>query len=68
MILEGRDKLVSLDARGIHDLIYLDLLPKLNIYRRDLIHGDGYRLFLSPATDGRPGPLFVLHFRRELSG
>ena len=25
------------DRRGIHDLIHLDLLPKLNIYRPDLI-------------------------------
>ena len=28
------------DTRGIHDLMYLDLLPKLNIYRPDLIPGD----------------------------
>jgi len=28
------------DTRGIHDLIYLDLLPKLNIYRPDLIPSD----------------------------
>ena len=28
------------DIRGIHDLMYLDLLPKLNIYRPDLIPGD----------------------------
>jgi ribonuclease J len=28
------------DTRGIHDLIHLDLLPKLNIYRPDLIPGD----------------------------
>ncbi len=26
--------------RGIHDLIYLDLIPKLNIYRNDLIPSD----------------------------
>ena len=25
------------DTRGIHDLMYLDLLPRLNIYRPDLI-------------------------------
>lgn len=25
------------ETRGIHDLMYLDLLPKLNIYRPDLI-------------------------------
>jgi ribonuclease J len=28
------------DTRGIHDLMYLDLLPKLNIYRPDLISTD----------------------------
>jgi ribonuclease J len=28
------------DTRGIHDLIHLDLLPKLNIYRPDLIPAD----------------------------
>ena len=28
------------DIRGIHDLMYLDLLPKLNIYRPDLIPTD----------------------------
>jgi len=28
------------DTRGIHDLMYLDLLPKLNIYRPDLIPVD----------------------------
>ena len=28
------------DTRGIHDLMYLDLLPKLNIYRPDLIPSD----------------------------
>ncbi|MGQ9781596.1 MAG: MBL fold metallo-hydrolase RNA specificity domain-containing protein [Nitrososphaeria archaeon] len=27
-------------SRGIHDLIYLGLIPKLNIYRRDLIPSD----------------------------
>ena len=26
--------------RGIHDLIFLDLIPKLNIYRTDLITSD----------------------------
>jgi ribonuclease J len=25
------------DTRGIHDLVHLDLLPKLNIYRPNLI-------------------------------
>ena len=28
------------DTRGIHDLMYLDLLPKLNIYRPDLVPSD----------------------------
>ena len=28
------------DTRGIHDLMYLDFLPKLNIYRPDLIPAD----------------------------
>ena len=28
------------DTRGIHDLMYLNLLPKLNIYRPDLIPSD----------------------------
>ncbi|NPV63608.1 MAG: MBL fold metallo-hydrolase [Methanotrichaceae archaeon] len=32
--------LKSRDTRGIHDLMYLDLLPKLNIYRSDLIPAD----------------------------
>ena len=27
-------------GRGIHDLIHLNLIPKLNIYRRDLIPSD----------------------------
>jgi ribonuclease J len=30
----------SRDTRGIHDPIYLDLLPRLNIYRSDLIPAD----------------------------
>lgn len=32
--------LQSRDTRGIHDMMYLDLLPKLNIYRPDLIPSD----------------------------
>jgi len=28
------------DSRGIHDLVHLDLIPKLNIYRADLIPTD----------------------------
>lgn len=28
------------DTRGIHDLMYLDLLPKINVYRPDLIPAD----------------------------
>ena len=28
------------DSRGIHDLVHLDLIPKLNIYRTDLIPTD----------------------------
>ncbi|MCJ7445999.1 MAG: MBL fold metallo-hydrolase [Methanotrichaceae archaeon] len=32
--------LKSRDTRGIHDLVYLGLLPKLNIYRPDLIPSD----------------------------
>jgi ribonuclease J len=32
--------LKSRDTRGIHDLVYLNLLPKLNIYRPDLIPAD----------------------------
>lgn len=28
------------DTRGIHDLVYLDLVPKLNIYRSDIIPSD----------------------------
>src|SRR5512137_83733 len=28
------------DTRGIHDQVYLGLLPKLNIYRPDLIPSD----------------------------
>lgn len=34
------DFLKSRDTRGIHDLMYLDLLPKLNIYRPDLTPSD----------------------------
>ena len=34
------ESLKSRDTRGIHDLMYLDLLPKLNIYRPDLIPAD----------------------------
>lgn len=30
----------SSSLKGIHDLMYLDLLPKLNIYRPDLIPSD----------------------------
>ncbi len=32
--------LKSRDTRGIHDLLHLNLIPKLNIYRRDLIPAD----------------------------
>ena len=32
--------LKSRDTRGIHDLVYLGLLPRLNIYRPDLIPSD----------------------------
>ncbi len=28
------------DTRGIHDLLYLNLIPKLNIYRKDLVPAD----------------------------
>jgi ribonuclease J len=28
------------DTRGIHDLMYLDLVPKLNVYRPDIIPSD----------------------------
>lgn len=28
------------DSRGIHDLVHLDLIPKLNIYRADLVPAD----------------------------
>jgi ribonuclease J len=28
------------DTRGIHDLLYLNLIPKLNIYRQDLLPSD----------------------------
>lgn len=28
------------DVRGIYDLIYLDIIPKLNIYRQDIIPAD----------------------------
>jgi ribonuclease J len=34
------DFLKNRDTRGIHDLMYLDLLPKLNIYRPDLVPSD----------------------------
>ena len=34
------DFLKNRDTRGIHDLIYLDILPKLNIYRPDLTPHD----------------------------
>jgi len=27
-------------SRGIHDLFHLGIIPKLNIYRRDLVPGD----------------------------
>jgi len=32
--------LKSRDSRGIHDLLYLDILPRLDIYRPDLIPDD----------------------------
>ncbi|MFA5295445.1 MAG: hypothetical protein WC382_08025 [Methanoregulaceae archaeon] len=28
------------DSRGIHDLVHLDLIPKLDIYRSDLLPAD----------------------------
>lgn len=34
------DFLSERSYRGIHDLLYLDLIPKLDIYRRDLIPAD----------------------------
>ncbi|MCD1295607.1 MBL fold metallo-hydrolase [Methanocella sp. CWC-04] len=36
--------LTERDSRGIHDHLYLDLIPKLNIYRDDLITTDVGRL------------------------
>ena len=41
------------DTRGIHDLMYLDLLPKLNIYRPDLIPSD---LSLASSLRSMPPP------------
>lgn len=41
--------LASRDTRGIHDLYHLDLVPKLNVYRPDLVPSD-LRL------DGHPSP------------
>jgi len=35
-----QDFLTERSSRGIHDLIYLGLIPKLNIYRKDLIPSD----------------------------
>lgn len=32
--------LKSRDTRGIHDLLHLNLIPKLNIYRQDLVPAD----------------------------
>lgn len=38
------------DLRGIHDLMYLGLIPKVNIYRNDLVPSD-VRLDSYPAPD-----------------
>jgi len=38
------------DSRGIHDLVHLDLIPKLNIYRSDLIPSD-LRMGACPAPE-----------------
>ena len=38
------------DSRGIHDLVHLDLVPKLNIYRNDLIPSD-LRMDACPAPE-----------------
>jgi ribonuclease J len=53
------------DTSGIHDLMYLDLLPKLNIYRPDLIPGD-LSLSQYPALD--VAAVLLSHAHRTTAG
>jgi ribonuclease J len=50
-----QDFLKERSNRGIHDLIHLDMIPRINIYRPDLIPAD-----INPAQWPRPGVEAVL--------
>lgn len=51
------DFLSERDARGIHDFISLDMIPRINVYRRDLIPSD---LDLMVSSFSRINPEAVL--------
>ncbi|MCJ7445495.1 MAG: ribonuclease J [Methanotrichaceae archaeon] len=53
------------DTRGIHDQIYLGLLPKLNIYRPDLIPSD---LSLSPYPTLNIAAVLLSHAHMDHAG
>lgn len=59
------DFLKSRDTRGIHDLMYLDLLPKLNIYRPDLIPAD---LSVSQYPSLKVGAVLLSHAHLDHCG
>ncbi|HOT03993.1 MAG TPA: ribonuclease J [Methanolinea sp.] len=53
------------DSRGIHDLVHLDLIPKLNIYRSDLIPSD---LRMSAYPSPEIAAVLVSHAHIDHSG
>ena len=53
------------DSRGIHDLVHLDLIPKLNIYRPDLVPAD---IDLSPYPKLPVAAVLLSHAHVDHSG
>jgi ribonuclease J len=53
------------DSRGIHDLIHLDLIPKINIYRPDLVPSD---VDLSPYPRPEVTAVLLSHAHVDHSG
>jgi ribonuclease J len=53
------------DSRGIHDLIHLDLIPKLNIYRPDLVPSD---VDLAPYPRPEVAAVLLSHAHVDHSG
>ncbi len=53
------------DSRGIHDLIHLDLIPKINVYRPDLVPSD---VDLSPYPRPEVAAVLLSHAHVDHSG